>query len=346
MPALTQDALRALPKVELHCHLDGSVPLPFYEALAGLGIPGVPWGGAALRAAAEAPFPCRNLAQYLESFALPLRVLQDPGILWEATMALMGTLKEETVLYAELRFAPLPLVGEKASADTLVRTVTEALCAAQKQHGIAAQAILCMMRHNTEKENETVLALAEKYLGRGVAGVDLAGDEAAWPTALYKGIFQKATARGLPFTIHAGECGSTENIRESVAMGARRIGHGIAAGGDDELCRLLAAEGILLESCPLSNLQTGAVASLEDHPLPRFAAAGVPVCINTDNRTVSNTSLTHEYAALLNHLPGLDKAFLKARSLQALEGAFLPKSEKAPIREALEKGYAAREEPV
>ena len=337
---LTQDQLRALPKAELHCHLDGSVPLAVLEDLARRGVPGVPGDPALLRAQTRAPQPSQDLAEYLGAFGLVLQLLTDMDILWQATHALGAALAQENVVYAELRFAPLPLASAKADADTVVRTVLDAMAAAQREHGVVLRALLCMMRHMDEADNEEVLRLAHHYQGDGVAGVDLAGDEAAFPARQYAGLFAKAAAMGLPYTIHAGECGSAQNVRDSVDMGAKRIGHGVAAMGNAELCRLLAQKHVLLENCPVSNLQTGAVARWDDYPLLPFARLGVPVCVNTDNRTVSDTTLTREYAVLSQHFDELDGAFLHARTLDALDGAFLPEHEKAPLRQAVAAGFA------
>lgn len=337
--ALTLQALQSLPKVELHCHLDGSVPVPVFAELARRGVPGVPQSREALLARIRAPQPCRDLAQYLEAFSLTLRLLRDMEVLWEATRALAGQLKQENVVYAELRFAPLTLASERAGADVVVRTVLDAMAVAQREHGVVLRAILCMMRHVDEEQNLRVLDLAHKYRGRGVAGVDLAGDEAAWPARLYAGLFQRAAGMDLPYTIHAGECGSAGNVSACVEMGARRIGHGIAAIRDEGLCRRIAGEGVFLEICPVSNLQTGAVAAWEEHPLVSFAKRGVPVCISTDNRTVSDTTLTREFSELAARFAAVDADFLKARTLQALEGAFLSPSEKTPLRAAVEAGY-------
>ncbi len=338
--ALTTKQLQALPKVELHCHLDGSVPLAVFQELARQGVPGVPRNAALLRAQTSAPRPCSNLAEYLSAFTLVLNVLTDMDVLWQATHALGAALAQENVLYAELRFAPLPLAGPKADADTVVRTVLDAMAAAQRQHGVVLRALLCMLRHMDEADNVEVLRLAYRHQPGGVAGVDLAGDEAGFPARLYTRLFARAAEMGLPFTIHAGECGNAQNVRDCVAMGARRIGHGVAAAHNPELCQLLARQGVLLENCPQSNLQTGAVAHWQAYPLVPFAQQGIPVCINTDNRTISATCLTDEYAALSAHFPGVDAAFLHARTIDALNGAFLPEADKAPLYAAVAAGFS------
>lgn len=333
--------LQALPKIELHCHLDGSVPVALFEELAASKVPGVPHSRAALMQAVQAPKRCRTLAEYLQSFKLTLQILQDMDILWQATHRLGGQLADENVVYAELRFSPHLLASASAPPDTVVRTVLDAARTIQRERGIVLRLLLCMMRHQDDAANHEVLGLAHHYLTDGVCGVDLAGDEAAFPAEAFSGLFRQAAAMGLPYTIHAGECGSVENISASVRMGARRIGHGIAARHSAPLCRQLAAEGILLENCPISNLQTSAISAMAEYPTLPFAAQGIPVCINTDNRTVSGTTLVREYDLLCREFPAADLAFLKARTLDALNGAFLTSREKQPLAAAIEIGYAS-----
>ena len=150
------------------------------------------------------------------------------------------------------------------------------------------------MRHHSEEETYRMLKAAREYLGSGVCGADLAGAEAAYPMSEFMELFTKAGKLGIPFTLHAGECGNPQNIIDSVQVGAKRIGHGIAMRGHKELERALAEKNIGIEMCPISNLQTKAVNSTAEYPLREFLDAGLKVSINTDNRTVSNTNLTKE----------------------------------------------------
>lgn len=328
--------LEHLPKIELHCHLDGSVPLSVFVDLAEKNVPGLPKDLLALRQAVEVSPQCQSLAQYLEKFALILSLLSDMDVLWQASYLLGEQLAAENVLYAELRFAPQALGTD---AELALRTVVDALGTAQKDYGIRLQTILCMMRHMPKESNDAILDLAVRYQGQGVCAVDLAGDEAAYPNHLFVPLFEKAAALGLPYTIHSGECGSAQNVREAVELGARRIGHGIAALQDEDLCRLLAQEKVLLENCPISNLHTGAIASLQEYPIVELSKRGVPVCINTDNRRVSDTSLTREYGSLMQALPGVDLPFIKQCNLAAAQGAFLPQAERDALCAALETLY-------
>ncbi|MDL2293154.1 adenosine deaminase [Ruminococcaceae bacterium OttesenSCG-928-D13] len=337
MPAET---IKMLPKVELHCHLDGSVPLAALGQMGAKNPGSLPTGETALRDLVQAPEGCRNLAEYLARFGPVLALLQDMDNLALAAKALVAELAAENVVYAELRFSPVLLTEGGASAETVVRTVLEALAVASAEHGVETRALLCMMRHHSEAENLAVLALAETFFGEGVAGVDLAGDEAAFPGQLYTGLFERVKAMGLPFTIHAGETGSTENVRHALKLGAARIGHGIAAAKDPALVRQLAERGTVLEVCPVSNLQTRAVADWADYPYPAFLEAGVNLAVNTDNRTVSNTSLTREFGVLSSHFSALDAARMQKHTLTALDAAFIPDALKTTLREKITQVYA------
>ena len=144
------------------------------------------------------------------------------------------------------------------------------------------------------KDNLQMMKAARSFLGEGICAVDLAGNEAAFPMENFTELFQKAKKLGLPFTIHAGECGRVENVIEAVKCGASRIGHGIALRGHADAMAMCKEKQIGIEMCPISNLQTKAVASKSEYPMREFLDAGLCVTINTDNRTVSNSSIQKE----------------------------------------------------
>ena len=160
--------------------------------------------------------------------------------------------------------------------------------------GIEYGLITCAMRHHSEEENLRMIKAAREFLGAGVCAADLAGAEASYPMTEFMNLFQNARRIGMPFTIHAGECGSAENIKTAVDAGAARIGHGIAMRGHADLIRELAQKKIGIEMCPISNLQTKAVPGPEAYPLREFIDGKLLVTVNTDNRTVSNTTMTKE----------------------------------------------------
>ena len=284
---MQHDQLKQMPKVELHCHLDGSLSPGLIRAVLGRQVPDTE-----LMVAPE----CRNLAEYLEKFSLPLSCMQTAEGLRLAGYDFIRSCAAENVCYAEVRFAPQFSRECGLSEAEVIQAVLDGLEQGRQEFGILYGVIVCAMRHLPEEENLAMLGAASEFLGKGVCAADLAGNEAAYPMADFMGLVEQVAAMGMPFTLHAGECGSAQNFRDAIAAGARRIGHGIAMRGDDGLQALCREREIGIELCPHSNLQTRAVASEAEYPLIEFLQAGVPVTVNTDNRTVSGCTLTDEYA--------------------------------------------------
>lgn len=327
--------LADLPKVDLHCHLDGSLNLETVRKLTGK--PEILWED--LQAAPD----CDSLKTYLEKFDLPLLGMQTAEGLREAAKSFLLDLKKENVMYVEVRFAPQLSAHEGLDCAQVIEAVLEGLREAEAICGISWRVICCAMRHHTMEQNLEMFRTAAAYRNRGVCAVDLAGDEAAYPARLFEELFAEAVKLGIPFTIHAGECHSTENVRDSIKMGAGRIGHGIAMKEDPELMKLAADKGIGIEMCPCSNFQTKAVQDGEEYPLPLFLENGLLVTVNTDNRTVSQTSETKELEMALELMeragkPVKDEKVFCAQLMEnSIQAAFLPEEEKARLRQRLKK---------
>ena len=210
----------------------------------------------------------------------------------------LRSMSQENVCYAEIRFAPLFSETEDMNCSKVIEALLSGLERGRKDFGVEYGVLTCAMRHHSEEENYRMLKAAREYLGSGVCGADLAGAEAAYPMSEFMELFTKAGKLGIPFTLHAGECGSREEIRTAIELGTSRIGHGIAMSGDEELKKEVAEKKIGVELCPTSNLQTKAVTDFTDYPFREFYDAGILLSINTDNRTVSDTSCTDEYMRL------------------------------------------------
>ncbi len=204
----------------------------------------------------------------------------------------------EHTIYMEIRFAPLLSAAEGLTSRQIVESVLRGLKKAEESFQIKGNIILCAMRHMPWEKNMEIVELAREYLGQGVCAIDLAGDEAAFPVLGQKRVFEEAARLGIPFTIHAGECSSAESIQNAVELGAKRIGHGIAMAGNKDAIRLCRQREIGIEMCPTSNLQTKAVPSMGQYPFREFWEEGLLVTVNTDNRTVSGTTVTQELEAL------------------------------------------------
>ena len=282
---MTSDEVKKLPKIELHCHLDGSLSKSFIQTRLG-------------RAVSEGELSvnddCDSLKTYLEKFSLPGQCLTDEEGLFGAGYDILSSMKKENVKYAEIRFAPLLHVTEKMNTEQVIWATLQGLKKGKEDFGVEYNVIVCAMRHHDETENYKMIKTAYEFLEQGVCAADLAGAEATYPMSDFMELFSKVKKLGMPFTLHAGECGSVKNILDSVEAGAKRIGHGIAMTGHPNVQRILKDKHIGVEMCPLSNLQTKAVRCIEDYPIKEFLNAGILATINTDNRTVSNTTLAKE----------------------------------------------------
>ena len=326
--------IASMPKIELHCHLDGSIPVKTIRKLAAQqGVP-VPESEAELKKALSVSDDCRSLKEYLEKFDLVLDCLQTAEALREAAVDFVASVAAEQVRYAEARFAPLLSAHDDLSALDVVKSVLDGFKQGEVRYGVKTNAILCAMRHESEETNAPLLDIAKAFLGQGVCAVDLAGDEAAFSVLNFKGFFEEARRLAIPYTIHAGECGSAQSIRDALSLGAQRIGHGIAMAQDNALQALCAEKGIGIEMCPISNMQTKAAKNWETYPFLTFFEKGLRVTVNTDNRTVSNTSLTREFAALRDHYD-LSKADILQLTENALQVAFLSDAEKDDVRQRM-----------
>ncbi len=311
--------------IDLHLHLDGSLsPEEILDLAAHSGIALPQRDAASLRPLLEVEPDCRDLGEYLQKFDLPLQVLQTEETLSLAVYSLVKRLAAQGLCYAEIRFAPQLHLARGLTQQQVVSAAVEGLQKGIAEAGMPAQLILCCMRFagNQEANLETV-RVAKAFLGDGVCGVDLAGNEAAFPTRDFAPIFQLAKALDIPYSIHAGEAAGPESVREALALGAKRIGHGIRSIEDAALLQLLAEKYIPLETCFTSNLQTKAVDRPEMYPLVAFLEQGIPVTVNTDNMTVSGTDLRREYA-LLQQQFGFSLSTLQTIACNAADAAFLP----------------------
>lgn len=284
--------------IDLHLHLDGSLPAETVLKLAQRGHVELPADTPeGLRPYLTAEIGCGSLNEYLKCFGLPLAVLQTAENLETAAYDLGCVLSRRGLCYGEIRFAP-QLHRQKGLAQ---EEAVEAVLAGLERVGrqIRLRAVLCCMRGNgLLKENLKTVRTASRYLGKGVAAVDLAGAEALYPTGDYEEEFRYARTLGVPFTIHAGEADGAESIWKALEFGAARIGHGVRAAGDEKLMEELARRGCVLEMCPSSNLQTKAVESLSEYPLREYLKRGIKVTVNSDNMTVSDTWVGKEFALL------------------------------------------------
>ena len=313
------------PKVDLHCHLDGSLVLQSMSEILGREV---------RKEEIQVSDNCTSLAEYLQKFDIPISCIQtEAGLKKSAKDFLLG-LQKDNIKYVETRFAPFFSCGEGLSYKQIMESVLDGLKEASEETGILYQVIACNMRHLDEETNIRMMRECREFLGEGLCAIDLAGDEKSMPNALFGNLFAEAKKLDYSYTIHAGECGSVQCIKDAVEMGAKRIGHGIAMMGNKEVQKLLASKRIGVEMCPISNYQTKALQPEQTYPVREFVKAGVLATINTDNRTVSNTSITKEME-FLNQKCGISEEELYQCQMNAVDVAFCDDAMKHEIWKAL-----------
>lgn len=331
--ALTVETIRRLPKVELHVHLDTSVrPQTVGELGRQQGIP-LPDD---LEGALIAPPICHDLADYLTRVDLALQVLQTTEALERVASELVADMAAENVIYAEIRYAPQLCIRRGLSMQQVIDAVDAGLRAANQDWGVRTGQIICCLRHDPSSLSHEVAqyAIANWRPGK-VVGLDLAADEAVHGGFPHRTAFRLARGVGLPRTVHAGEAAGAESVREAIELlGAQRLGHGIHLQQDPSLFAPVRVRQIALEICPTSNVQTRAVKSLAEHPVDRYLRQGLPVTINTDGRTTSNTNLTNEYLKLMQQFDwGLDE--FQRVLLTAAGSAFVSPEERQELQRIL-----------
>ena len=325
-----------MPKAELHLHLDGSLRIGTALELAasrGVDAPAT-WHG--MSDALVATERCRDQAELLERFDLPIALMQDAEALERVAYELVEAKAADNVRYVEVRWGPLLHVARGLSLADGIAAVVRGTRAAADRFGVVARLIATALRSHDPSDNVTLAETAARFRGAGLVGFDLAGQEAAFPDPLlHERAFAAARAGGLHVTLHAGEWGGATQVRRALAVDPERIAHGPGAIDDPELCRELIARGVTLDLCPTSNVQAGIVASIEDHPLARLHRLGVSVTLSTDDTTVSDVTLSEEYARAVGRI-GLGLGELWAIDRHALDVAFAEAADLEPVRAAFD----------
>ena len=332
---------RAIPKAELHLHLDGSVRPQTVLELAKQEVVPLPADDVEqLRDFLEADERTSSLVEYIEFFELPIAVLQTIPALERATYELCEDLARENVRYAEIRYGPWLHVQRGLSLTDVIRAVLAGWSQGRKDFKLEGGIIATALRDMPPAQNLALAQVAGRFMGEGVIGFDLAGDEAGHPPILHEDAFRLARSMGLNITIHAGEAAGPESVRQAISMGARRLGHGVRAQEDADVIAMIKENDVELDMAPTSNVQTKAVRHMQDHPLKRYYDEGIKVTISTDSRTVSDITLTREYETAVQVI-GCTQPDVWAMNLQALDGGFADPEVRRRLRQEFLSAEAA-----
>jgi adenosine deaminase len=314
-----------LPKSDLHVHLDGSLRLATILELAseqGVDLPARDQEG--LRRAMNLGQNCGSLVEYLKAFDVTLKVMQTEEALFRVAYELGEDCAKEKVRYMEVRYAPMLHTRRGLRLTNVVEAVLAGLRAARESVGIEANLILCGIRNISPDSSLEMAELAVAYKGRGVVGFDLAGAEYDHPAKHHRAAFQLVRDNNINCTIHAGEAYGPESIAQALHVcGAHRIGHGCRLREDGDLLHYVNDHRIPLEVCPSSNVQTGAVKDLSRHPLKLYLDLGLRVTVNTDNRLVTDTTVSRELW-LCHSKMGMSLDDIKTTIMAGFKSAFLP----------------------
>lgn len=355
--SLTLEMIRQAPKALLHDHLDGGLrPATVIELAAQAGYEDLPSTDAAelttwFRTAAHSG----SLVRYLEPFAHTVAVMQTAAALHRVALECVVDLAADNVVYAEVRFAPELHTEGGLSLDEVVAAVLSGFsdgekAAASTGRTIVVRCLVTAMRHAAR--SRAIAELAIRHRDAGVVGFDIAGAEAGFPPSRHLDAFEFMRANNARFTIHAGEAFGLPSIHEAIAFcGADRLGHGVrivediavTPEGGAELGRvagIVRDKRIPLEMCPSSNVQTGAVDSIADHPFDLLARLRFRVTVNTDNRLMSDTSMSLEMARLVEAF-GYGWSDLERFTINAMKSAFIHFDERlAIIDDVIKPRYA------
>ena len=292
--------LLTLPKIELHCHLDGSLrPETIIDIAKKEGIEIPSFDRNEIQREITAPSECKSLNEYLKAFAIPNLVMQSKESLRRITFELLEDAAQENVKYMEVRFAPLLHTARELAVEEIIQSVIDGINDAEEKYDIKGNLILSCMRTMPVDRVFDVVEKGKEFLGRGVVGIDLCASEDEGFCEKFIEPIALAREYGYRVTIHAGETGIGKNVLDAVELlGAERIGHGVFIKDCVEAYKIVKEREVTLEMCPTSNVQTKAVNSFNEHPIYDFYKDGIKVTVSTDNRTVSDTNMTKEFSIL------------------------------------------------
>lgn len=321
-----------LPKVELHLHLEGAVRPETLLELARARPAAKAKVDEWIAARTAQSYRYASFREFLVSFSVLSLVLETPQDYALITTRLMEWLAAQNVQYAEIIFAAGVVLWKKQRVDAIYEAIAEAAKEAESRTGLSVGWIFDATRQFGLDHVREVMRWAARFRSLGVIGFGIGGDEVAAPAKLFLDIFREARDLGLHCLAHAGEAAGPESIRDAIELlGAERIGHGLTAIQDASVMALLRERGIPLEVCPSSNVSTGLISRIEDHPMPKFLDAGLTVTLNSDDPAMFGTSLEEEFVRSA-HAFNFPRGTLVQLCRNAIDGSFLGEDRKTVLR--------------
>lgn len=332
-----------LPKIDLHRHLEGSLRLNTLAEIAlehGIDLPG--YDIEQLRPYVQVTDDPPDYLSFLKKFQFLHRFYTSKEAVQRVVREAIIDAAHDNIRYLELRFNPQALANVQGfSLPGVVEWVIEATEEAQTSTGTRTCLILTIPRKEPMRTANEILELGIAYFGPWIRGIDLVGDEVNFPAELFIAPFRRAREAGLNITVHAGEWAGPQSVYTAVRyLDAQRIGHGIHAIEDSSVIQLLYERNVALEVCPTSNLQTGAVCGMAQHPLLDLYNLRLRVTLNTDDPSISDTTLSDEYAVSIAAL-GIEPQQIYRMLRNSVEAAFIPEEERPWLTETLRRGLAA-----
>lgn len=334
---------QAMPKVDLHRHLEGSLRLTTLLEVGrahGLDLPNTNRLRELVQIGEDEVFSFEN---FLSKFKTLRLFYRSKEIIARLTHEAVADAAADNVRYLELRFTPAALGrAESFPLSQVMDWVIEGVHKAEQDYGVTTRLIASVNRHEDTELALEVARLAAERQSEGIVGLDLAGDEANFSALIFAGVFKTARQTGLHVTIHAGEWGSAANVAEAItSLRAERIGHGVRVLEDPAATRLARERRIPFEVCMTSNYQSGVIPRSSPHPIVRMLSLGLNATINTDDPSISRIRLSDEYRLAVEDL-GLSLETLRGRILAGAQAAFLPEDERQELISRLQAEFEAQ----
>lgn len=322
---ISDSLLKKLPKVELHCHLDGSLRIETILDLAQRQNVSLPsYDASGLTKILSIGKKRGTLEEYITRFDITLSVMQTRDSLKRIAYELIEDVAAENIRYIEIRYSPILHTSNGMTLDEAIFSVRDGLKKGEKDFGVRSGIIVCGIRHISPEASLKLADLCVRFKNKGVVGFDLAGAEENFPAKDHREAFYMILNHNINATIHAGEAFGPTSIHQAIHYcGAHRIGHGTRLKEDKDLMRYVNNHRIPLEICLTSNWHTFSVRSLKHHPMRYYYDQGIRVTLNTDNRLMSNTTLTKEFG-LARDLFGFTLHDFREVTIVAMKSAFLP----------------------